>query len=67
MSAKRKCYYCAADLKPMPAPMSEPALALAGQDFGLGDMGVPPEKCPKCGMNQPAPEPAREEQKPETD
>lgn len=68
MSGNRKCYYCDKPLKPMPPPMSESAAILAGHDFGLGDITVPPETCPHCGHAQPGPSSRQAEaQKPETD
>ena len=68
MPTHRKCYYCDKPLAPMPPAMSESAAALAGMDFGLGDIRVPPEKCPHCGEHQPRPDPSDSTaQKPETD
>jgi hypothetical protein len=61
----RKCYYCDKSLAKQ-REMSESALTLAGHDFGLGAIEVPPERCPHCGSSQPA-SPLRGRQQPETD
>ena len=61
----RKCYYCDKPLTKQ-REMSEAALALAGQDFGLGDIKIPPERCPHCDNEQPS-APFHERQQPETD
>ena len=63
----RKCYYCDKPLT-VQREMSESALTLAGHDFGLGGITVPPERCPHCGNSQPSAAQALiDRQHPETD
>ncbi len=47
--------------------MSESALALAGHDFGLGDIAIPPERCLHCGERQPETAASKNWRQPETD